>query len=306
MPVRASPPDEQLRLDGAGPVDDHHAPGFVGGHRGQQQRPGAVAGPAAERAGEYRIQVHARQVAHDHRGRPGRPDLSLVERAHARRVDLCDSVLGALAWPGQPGGRREQLRRQLLGRPLAGVGHLDRDRIETVAHQTLDLAVGEGGPVQRLGQQLERLGQAGDWHLQRQARALVAGACVERRAAALQCGCEFLGGVCRRALRQRPDHDRGDTVEPGGLGVERDVQADLYRHHLLAGPVAAQYGQPIGEDAALGHGERPGLGRPGGRLRIEVHGHRCIGHRPAPSCSLPSPLVWPAAVSAASLEVTGS
>ena len=293
VPVRAGAPDEQLCLDGAGPVHDHHTAGVAGDNRRDGHRPGGIAGPSAERAGQHRVQVDTRQVAHDDCGRRRGPHVSLVEGAHACLVDPCDGVLGALARPGKPRGRREQLLRQLLGRTPARAGHLQRNLVETVAHQPLDLAARERGRPQRLGEQPKRLGQAGDGNLQRDARARVVDVRVECRAAAFQLGGEFLGGVLAGALGQRTHHDRGDTVEPVGLRVERHVQADLHGHHLLAGPVAAQHGQPAGEGAALGHGERPGLRLPGRRLGVEVHGHRCVGHRLAPS-RLPSSPAAPA------------
>ena len=97
-----------------------------------------------------------------------------------------------------------------------------------------------------------------------------------------------------------------------GLGVERDVQADLHRHHLLPRPVTAQDGQPAGQGAAPGHGERPGLRPPGAGLRVEVHGHGRVGHCPAPSRS-PSSSRWPSSPAVAagppaapSPRVTGS
>ena len=109
VPVRADPPDQQLRLDRTRPVHNHHAAGVVGGDPRRGQRLGGIAGPFAERAGEDRVEVDTGQVAHDDRGRRGWTHLSLVERTHTRRVDPRDRVLGALARPGQPRGRREQL-----------------------------------------------------------------------------------------------------------------------------------------------------------------------------------------------------
>ena len=88
------------------------------------------------------------------------------------------------------------------------------------------------------------------------------------------------------ALGERARHDRGHAVQALGLGVQRRVQEDLHGHDLLAGAVAAQHGQPVGQGAALGRGERPGPGGARGRLRVVLHGyssHGGVAHLSAPS-----------------------
>ena len=164
---------------------------------------------------------------------------------------------------------REELLGELLGGAAGRVGQLVRDLVEPVAHQPLDLAVGEGGRAQRLGEQAERLGQPGDRDLQGDPDAGVVGVRVEGGAAALQLGGELLGGVLVGALRQGARHDRGDAVEALGLGVQRGVEGDLDGDDLLAGAVAAQHGQPVVQGAALGGGEGPG---PGGAGRAAAGG----------------------------------
>ena len=145
MPVRADPPDEQLRLDGARAVHYDHPAGVLRAGRQARDRPGLAAGPAAERAGQRRVQVDPGEVAHDHRGRVRRPYPRLVESAHPGCVDPRHGLLGAAAWPGQSHGRREQLLRQLLRRAPARIGQLEPYAVEAVAYQPLDLAVRDVG-----------------------------------------------------------------------------------------------------------------------------------------------------------------
>ena len=199
----------------------------TGGHG---HRPGGVAGPSAERAGQHRVQVDARS------GRPRRPrsrsraargpgrTRARPPRRSGRRCPRCPCAAGTAArtpgtapapaawpragrgWPSPAESRR------------AGCAPAVRSRCRGT---WACAAPRRAAPAP--------CGKPGDGNLQRDARALVVGAGVECRAAALQLGGELLGGVLAGALRQRTHHDRGDAVEPVGLGVERHVQADLAR-----------------------------------------------------------------------------
>ncbi len=159
-----------------------------------------------------------------------------------------------------------------------------RDLVEPVAHQPFDLAVGEGGRPEGVGEQAEGLGEARDGHLQAQPDTGVVGVCVQGGAAALQLGGELLGGVLVGALGEGARHDGGDAVETGRLGVQGSVQEHLDGDDLLAGAVAAQHGEAVAQAAPLGGGERPGLGLAGLRLCVEVHGGE-LGHLAASSFS---------------------
>lgn len=304
MPVRADPADQQLRLDGSGTVHDDHTARVVRGDRGHRAGLARIARPVPDGLGEQRVQVHLGEVADDDRRRRGRADVGVVEGAHGRGVDPPDGLLGALARTGHPGRGGEELLGQLLGGPARGVGLLVRDLVEAVADQALDLALGEGRGPQGLGDQPERLGQAGDRDLEGDPDPRVVRVGVQRGAAALQLRGELLGGALVRALGQGARHDRRHSVQPLGLGVERRVEEDLHGDNLLPGAVAAQYGQPVGQGAALGRGEGPGPGLAGGRLRVVLHrysSHGGVGHLSAPSCAS-----VPAVSSASSAGSTGS
>ena len=231
------------------------------GDRRHGQRLGVVAGPAAERVRQHLVQVDTRQVTDDDRGGRGGPHVSLVEGADGRRVDPRDGLLGALAGPGHPRGRREQLLGELPGRPLAGLASscgIPSSRLRTSRSTSLSA---NAGARSASASSPSAWGRRESGNLEREPRTRVVGLRVEGGAAALQLGGELLGGVLVRALGQRVHHDGGDAVEPAGLGVQRRVQADLHGDDLLPGPVAAQHGQPVGQDAAVRRGERPGLRR---------------------------------------------
>lgn len=159
-----------------------------------------------------------------------------------------------------------------------------RDLVEPVAHQSFDLAVREGGRPEGVGEQAECLAEARGGHLQAQPDAGVVGVRVQGGAAALQLRGEVLGGVLVGALGEGARHDGGDTVETGRLGVQGGVEEHLDGDDLLAGAVAAQHGEAVVEAAALGSGERPGLGLAGLRLGVEFHGGE-LGHLAASSFS---------------------
>ena len=263
VPVRAGPPDEQLRLDGAGPVHDDHPAGVVGGGRRHGQR------ARRRRRSSRRACRPAPRPGRRPSGRPRRPrspsraarepgrTRARPPRRSGRRFPRCP------ARPGHPRGRREQLLRQLLGRPPAGVGHLQRNPVETVAHQPLDLTAGERGRAQRLGEQPERPGQPGDGNLQRDARAQVVGV-VSSVAPQRSSSAANSSAVCwpvpsdsaRIMIAAMPSSPSGSASS----GVSRQIS---HGHHLLPGPVTAQHGQPAGEGVALRHRESPGPGRPG-------------------------------------------
>ncbi len=271
MPVGADAADEQLRLDGAGAVDDDHTAGVVGGDGRHGPGLGRGARPGAEGLGEGVVEVDAGEVADDHGGGRGGADVGLVEGAHGGGVDALDGLLGALAGAGHPELGREELGGQRHGRAAAGVGQLVRDLVQAVADQALDLVVREGRGAQGVGEQAEGLVQPGGRDLQREADAGVVGVGVEGGAAALQLGGEVLGAELVGALRERPRHDRGDAVQTLGLGGQRGVEDDLDGDDLLAGAVAAQHGQAVGQLPALGGREGPRGGQARLGLGVELH-----------------------------------
>lgn len=161
-----------------------------------------------------------------------------------------------------------------------------RDLVQAVADQPLDLAVGEGGRPEGVGEQTERLGEAGGRHFEAQAYARVVGVRVEGGTAALQLGGEVLGGVLVGALGEGPRHDRGDAFETGRFGLQGRGQEHLDGDDLLAGAVAAQDGQAVAERAALRGGEGPGPCLAGLGLRVELHRGE-LGHLAASVVSSP-------------------
>ena len=217
--------------------------------------------------------------------------MAVVEGAYGGRVDLLDGLLGALARPGHARSRREQLLGELLGGAAGRAGQLVRDLVQAVADQPLDLALGEGGGAQRVGDQAEALGQTRGGDLQADPDAGVVRVGVQGGARALQLGGELLGGVLVGALGEGARHDGGDAVQAGRLGVQGGVEEHLDGDDLLAGTVAAQHGQAVVERAALGGREGPRLRLAGLRLRVEVHGGELLGHLAVSSFSFPASTV---------------
>ena len=214
------------------------------------QRLGGVAGPAAERVGEHRVQVDAGQVADDDGGRRGGPHVSLRRSARTAAASI-RSTVSSVPWRGRdmPRGRREQLLGQLPGGAPGRVGQLVRDLVETVAHQPLDLAVRRT----RARAARRRAGRAPWPGGRREPRARRAtpgwSACASRVAPQRSSSAANSSAVClsvpsetaRRAMIV------ATPSRPVGLGVQRRVQADLDGDDLLAGAVAAQHGQPVAQ-----------------------------------------------------------
>ena len=82
----------------------------------------------------------------------------------------------------------------------------------------------------------------------------------ERHAVALHQLGELLGLVARGALVEQPGRHRGDALETGRLGRERERDDDPHRQDVLAGDVVGQDAHAVAEHVLLGDGERPGSG----------------------------------------------
>lgn len=80
----------------------------------------------------------------------------------------------------------------------------------------------------------------------------------------------------------------GDAVEAFRFGRERGVEEDVDGDQLLAGPVAVQHGDAVGEGGAVRPGERPRAGGAGLGLGVERHDGGGVGAHAAVSSSVSS------------------
>ena len=172
VPVGADPADEQLRLDGAGPVHDHHPAGVVGGDRRARARLGrrrrsiapSVSASSASRSTPVRSPTTTAVAV------AGRT-CALVEGAYGRRVDparrspRCPGAAGTCRADG-----REQLLGQLLGRAPGRVGQSRAgSRRDGCAPAARPRSSAKAGARSASASRPSAFGEPRDGHLQRDA-----------------------------------------------------------------------------------------------------------------------------------------